>query len=85
MKYFLLLFRRVQIFFLKTELKSSTFFIGGYENKMVILNGRFLKDWAVELVNTLKTEGKIVFSHKQSISSLATGEIYTDNYYKLIK
>lgn len=77
--------RSVSIFFLKRELKYNTFFIGGYENRMIVLNGRFLKDWQVDIVHKLKEDGKIVFSHKASITSTATGEKYTDDYYKIIK
>lgn len=85
MKHLQRIIRRIQTVVLKNELRTSTFYIGGYENTMVILNGRFLKDWAVEIVNKLKSEGKIVFSHKQSITSTSTGYTYTDDYYKLIK
>lgn len=85
MKYIRMFVRRIQIILLKKELGKSTFFIGGYQNTMVILNGRFLKEWAVSFVNKLNSEGKIVFSHKQSITSTATGITYTDDYFKLIK
>lgn len=74
--------RKIQIWFLKQELKAAgDFFIGGYQNGMVYVRGKYLKGWRVEQIKKWMEEGKIKPSIFRTIYS-PYGKAYTDQLYK---
>lgn len=61
--------KRIRLWFLKRELRRSRFTIGGYEDCMVRLNNRWLKEWAVKEVHKLRAKGIIKSVGIQVITS----------------
>lgn len=60
--------RLVRIYFLKKELHYNEFSIGGYNDKMVRVNGRWLKGWEVAKVHKWRDQGKIAFVVRKVIT-----------------
>jgi hypothetical protein len=81
----LILIRKIKTFFLIFELRATSFLIGGYKDSMVYTGDRYLEQWEVKVVHKLRTKGKVIFSHQNSITSPNTGIKYTDDYFKLSK